>query len=288
MTTLHFPDISSHQAGISLKGAPAVIVKATQGTAYTNPDYVPAKGRAAAAGAYQMAYHFLEHGNGAAQAAHCHAVAGSVPLMLDWEEDGASRPNVPDAVAFIDHYRQLGGTCHLLYLPEWYWMQLGRPSLQPLIDRGMLAVSSHYTTYSDTGPGWAAYGGLTPVIWQYTDSAAFNGDSVDFNAYRGPLAELKALAETGKKTTIPPPSGPKWPVGVTLRQGNTGDAVKALQTALNATNLPGVRNITVNGIFNVQTETSVRNFQDLENLAVDGIAGKHTRDALIRIGALPA
>jgi GH25 family lysozyme M1 (1,4-beta-N-acetylmuramidase) len=219
--TLHFPDVYSGQAGISFTGAPAVIVKATQGTGYVNPDFAPAKGRAAAAGAYLMAYHFLEAGSGGFQATHCHATAGAVPLMLDWEEEGASQPGVADAVAFIDSYRKLGSICYLLYLPHWYWQKIGSPSLAPLISRGMLLVSSNYTTYSDTGPGWAAYGGMTPVIWQYTSTATFNGrHPVDFNAFKGTVAELRSLATTGKKAVVqappPPPARLPAPAGVSV------------------------------------------------------------------------
>jgi hypothetical protein len=80
--------------------------------------------------------------------------------------------------------------------------------------------------------------------------------------------------------TPPPVAAPGWPAGLVLRAGDTGAAVTALQEALNATHLPGVRNITVDGSFGPQTVTSVRNFQSLEALAVDGIAGKETRAAL--------
>jgi hypothetical protein len=291
MMTIRFPDISGHQAGIPLDGGGAVIVKATEGTGYTNPDYVPAKARAASAGAFLIAYHFLHAGGAAAQAAHCHAVAGSVPLMLDMEEalpDGGL-PTVPDAVAFTDAYRKLGGVIHLLYLPHWYWQRIGSPPLAPLADRGLSLVSSNYTGYSDDGPGWASYGGMTPAIWQYTSSATFNGwHPIDMNAFKGTTDMLITLA-TGTKATQPPPSpAPEWPAGVILRRGDTSEAVRALQIALNATHLPGVRNIVVDGAFGRQTLTSVRNFQGLEVLAVDGIAGKQTRDALIRIGALTA
>lgn len=78
----------------------------------------------------------------------------------------------------------------------------------------------------------------------------------------------------------PPPGTARWPAGVVLKLGDHGEAVTALQEALNGTHLPGVRNITVDGSFGGQTETSVRNFQGLEGLAVDGIAGKDTRAAL--------
>src|SRR5262249_36503153 len=114
---------------------------------------------------------------------------------------------------------------HLVYLPHWYWSRktadrgLGSPSLQPLIDRKMQLVSSAYVAYTDAaaGTGWQPYGGMTPLVWQYTDRLQFNGMLLDFNAFRGSfagkqdpasvtacLAEFKAFATTG----APPPHGP--------------------------------------------------------------------------------
>jgi GH25 family lysozyme M1 (1,4-beta-N-acetylmuramidase) len=85
--TIFYPDVSSFQAGVSFSGAPIAMVKATEGTDYTNPDYGPAKIRAKDAGAFFCAYHFLQEGNGAAQADHAFSVAGSTPLMLDVETE---------------------------------------------------------------------------------------------------------------------------------------------------------------------------------------------------------
>jgi len=47
VTTIHFPDVSHYQAGLSLKPYPAAIAKATQGTGYTDPSYASFKGRRA-------------------------------------------------------------------------------------------------------------------------------------------------------------------------------------------------------------------------------------------------
>jgi len=146
--------------------------------------------------------------------------------MIDFEPeynpDGtiASAPQVSDAVDFINQYRALGGKTYLLYLPHWYWAgNLGQASLAPVIDLGMLLVSSEYTTYSDTGPGWAPYGGMTPVIWQYTSTGTLNGVSnVDMNAYKNTLADFQAQATTGALAGTSP----------TLVEGDTGPAVRTL------------------------------------------------------------
>lgn len=273
--TIFYPDVADYQAGISFTGCVIAMVKATEGTFYTNPDYAPAKVRAAKAGAFFCAYHFLHAGNGAAQASYAHGVVGAgVPLMIDCEPtfdaNGtiASAPQISDVVDFINQYRALGGTVYLLYLPHWYWQgNLGQASLTSVIDLGMLLVSSDYTAYSDTGPGWAAYGGMTPVIWQYTSTATLNGvTNVDFNAYKNTLADFQAQVTTGAMADPNP----------TLVEGDTGPAVRTLQTRLNVWGA----NITVDGDFGPATLAAVKAFQARENLTVDGVVGPQTWAAL--------
>lgn len=192
--TTFYPDIYSGQAGINLAGTLAVCAKATQGTNYQNPAYGKFKSDAQKTGAVFFAYHFLIQGNAANQAKAYFNYAGDTPCMIDMEPTGTSKPTLADCAEFIHALRQLGGTTHLLYLPHWYWVDLGSPSLQPFADLRMHLVSSNYTAYTDNGPGWAAYGGMTPVIWQFSSSIPFGGFKVDFNAYKGNAVQLMNLA----------------------------------------------------------------------------------------------
>jgi peptidoglycan hydrolase-like protein with peptidoglycan-binding domain/GH25 family lysozyme M1 (1,4-beta-N-acetylmuramidase) len=278
--TIFYPDVSSYQAGISFAGCVIAMVKATENTDYTNPDYGPAKTRAASAGAYFCAYHFLHAGNGAGQASYAFGVVGpGVPLMIDFEPaynaNGtiASAPQISDAVDFINQYRSLGGTVYLLYLPHWYWQgDLGQPALTSVIDLDMLLVSSDYTGYSDTGPGWAAYGGMTPDVWQYTSTATLNGVvNVDMNAFQGTLAQFQTQVTGGGQTGGPSGSEP------TLSEGATGSAVQTLQTRLNVW---GAK-LTVDGNFGADTLAAVKAFQTAHHLTVDGVVGPQTWAALL-------
>ncbi len=283
--TIFYPDVASGQTGVSFSGAPIAMVKATEGTNYTNPDYGPAKLRAKEAGAFFCAYHFLRAGNGAGQADHAFSVVGSTPLMLDVETETlngvTSTPSVTDAAAFVSQYRALGGVIHLLYLPRWYWQSLGSPSLAPLIGLGLLLVSSNYTTYSDSGPGWASYGGMVPVIWQYTSSGTLNGvNPVDFNAYRGTLANFQSQVTTGAQ----PGSGPMLQESEPmLQEADTGAAVKTLQTRLNTWGAT----LAVDGDFGPLTLAAVKAFQTAHHLSVDGIVGPITWAALNQSPSAP-
>ena len=276
--TIFYPDVASGQTGISFSGVPIAMVKATEGTSYINPDYVPARLRAKEAGAFFCAYHFLQAGNGAGQADHAYSVVGSTPLMLDMETETlngfTSKPSVTDAANFVSRYRAHGGVIYLMYLPRWYWASLGSPSLTPLIELGLLLVSSNYTSYSDSGPGWASYGGMTPVIWQYTDNATLNGvNPVDFNAYRGTLAEFQRQVTTGAQPGGQPMLQESEPM---LQEGDTGAAVKTLQTRLNAWGAT----LAVDGDFGSATLAAVKAFQTAHHLSMDGIVGPLTWAAL--------
>jgi hypothetical protein len=196
--TIFFPDVSTFQAGLSLHGAVAAIAKATEGTNITDGSYSNFRSQASNLGIPFAGYHFVNSSDIGQQAAHAHSVIGAAPTMFDAEVSGAT---VSRLVDLTNQYRALGGNPTLVYLPHWWWQQLGSPDLRPLADLGLSLISSQYTTYSDSGPGWAPYGGMTPAIWQYTDTHSFNGMTVDFNAYKGTVEQLRELFEGGGVST---------------------------------------------------------------------------------------
>jgi Putative peptidoglycan binding domain/Glycosyl hydrolases family 25/PASTA domain len=234
--TVYYPDISSFQAGINLAGWHAVAVKATQGTGYTDPYWGTFRTRAASAGAYFFGYHFLEEGNGSGQADHYFAVAGKTPCMIDFEPTTGSNPQLGDAEAFCDRLRSHGCACNMVYLPRWYWGNLGSPSLSGLTGRKLHLVSSDYVGYNDSGPGWSPYGGMAPAVWQYTSTLSTGGCSqVDCNAYKGTFAQLAAMVGGTPPPPAPPKPAPPPPAGdvvVPDVQGKTaGNAHNALVAA---------------------------------------------------------
>ena len=215
--TIWYPDVSNHEGAMALEaGTVAVIAKATEGTGYVDPFFEHFKSEAARVGAMFGGYHFLHAGNGAGQARFCFQHVGpGVPVMIDLEPTTGSMPTVQDGLDFAAEFRALGGICSLVYLPHWYWQQLGSPSLLPLALADLGLVSSGYTAYSDSGPGWTPYGGVTPAVWQYTDALAYSGQSVDFNAYRGTIDQFKTLLgyNAPHPAPIPAPPAPPTPEG---------------------------------------------------------------------------
>jgi len=198
-------DISSYQRGLDLGhlGASSfVLAKTTEGTYYTDAFYQGWRQQAAALGKPFVWYHFLSGEDARAQAAHTLANVGdtTLPGMLDFEPAGSFNPTLAQAVAYVDAATAAGLRLRLVYLPRWYWRQIGSPDLSALAARGLSLVSSSYVGGSgnptalypgDSAAGWQAYGGMAPLLYQYTNSGADGGQSnLDYNAFRGTVAEL--------------------------------------------------------------------------------------------------
>jgi GH25 family lysozyme M1 (1,4-beta-N-acetylmuramidase) len=207
--TIKGPDVSNFQSGLRLTaGTPYAAAKSSEGTTFKDGSYQNFKSQAANIGAVFSAYHFLHSGNVKAQAQFAYGIVGKTPLFVDVEATGTSKPMLADVTGFIDAYRALGGVVWAAYIPKWYWSgTMGSPSLKPLSDRHVSLISSAYTAYSDTGPGWTSYGGIVPQLWQYTDRQAYGGMSVDFNAYRGTKQQLAVLVNGGSAPAPAAPAG---------------------------------------------------------------------------------
>ena len=226
--TVYGPDVSSFQHGLDLSrcaDASFVIAKTTEGVGYVDADYDGWRRQARQLGKLFCWYHFLSADSAPAQAAHTLAHVGdsALPGMLDVEPEGSYHPTLPQALTYVDAAHAAGLNLRLVYLPHWYWLNIGSPDLTPFAARGVHLVSSNYLggsgtaaqTYpGDQAAGWSPYGGLTPLIYQFTDRASDGGQLLDYNAYRESTAQLAViLTQPGGHLmgTIPPSIGQKWP-----------------------------------------------------------------------------
>ena len=227
--TIFGPDISSYQNGLDLSrlaDAAFVIAKTTEGTYYTDGSYQGWRHQAELLGMPFVWYHFLSGEDAKAQAAHTVANVGNsaLPGMLDVEPNGAFSPSLAQVLAYVDAADAAGLHLKLVYLPRWYWQQMGSPDLSGLRSRGLELVASSYPGGSGSPPnlypgdgaaGWQSYGGLTPLLDQFTNQASDGGMSLDYNAFRGTAAELVAALGTGSGGAgmgqIPPSISQKWP-----------------------------------------------------------------------------
>lgn len=204
----------SFQAGISIpqiraEGNDFLICKLSQGTSATPyAGSIPWINQAQQSGMYAMGYHYLMNGNPKGQAAAFAAQlkAAGVSGAIDVENGSGNLDNV---IAFHDECQHLGARISLLYLPNWYWQQIGRPNMS-----GLPPLWS--SRYPDTTVGtpaqnygrvpssyWNGYGGLDVAVLQYSSSGRVAGHVVDCNAFNGArqdfalLSSSSPLAKTG-------------------------------------------------------------------------------------------
>lgn len=89
-----------------------------------------------------------------------------------------------------------------------------------------------------------------------------------------------------KATAPKPPPASSGGSGPTLRMGEQGDPVRALQTRLNAL---GFKAGSADGIFGDGTLSAVKAFQKSKGLTADGVVGAKTWDKLgIKVGGAPS
>jgi lysozyme len=158
----HYENVSQDFVITAKAGMTAVILKATQGTGFIDPTFLPRAAEARAAGLLVGAYHFLDGSNPAEQAAHFLTVAVSEGMVnwlaLDWEPYPASQASVMQAATAAASVQAATGTWPVLYTI-----------------RSMLSVANKTLSRC---PLWLAEYGTRPIcppgftrwqLWQHTD-----------------------------------------------------------------------------------------------------------------------
>lgn len=202
--TLFGIDVSHHQPPLNFHvlrqaGVEFVFIKATEGSTFVDPEFARNLAEARAAGLLVAAYHYVREAATATQqlANVRRVVPRDVPIVLDVE---AGSGGVDAVRNLVDTLRFDGYRVPLLYLPRWYWQQLGSPSLVGLPP----LWSSRYPddVVQDLAREWAAvpasywngYGGLAVEVLQFTSSARVAGyEPLDANAFRGTREQLSLL-----------------------------------------------------------------------------------------------
>lgn len=282
--TVYIADIASYQHGLSLAAlrgdCAGVFVKVTEGTSYVDPDY--AGWRATAGELLFGAYHYDTTADPAAQAANIAANIGdkSIPLMFDVEKGSG---DLAQTLAVARAAKSLGLNPRLVYLPKWYWEQIGSPDLGGVAALGLGLISSSYPTTRDGSPGalypgdggdgWRPYGGATPVLYQFTDAADEGSQQIDMNAFRGTAPQLRALLGLAAGDYPPFPG-----VSLVLRiPYMSGSQVRTWQARMKQRGWA----IAVDGSYGPQSQGVCEAFQDDSTahgwpLARDGIVGPRT------------
>lgn len=278
-------------ARIAREGYSACVCKATEGASYLDSTFARNIAATRNAGMIPGAYHFLRDGDGAAQARFFHqqVVKQGGPngwlIQLDCESDGYG----PEMSAWATEWRRLSGNHpFLIYSGAWWWPRtsgFNGAALTPHL------WASHYVTGSASGselyakvpdnwwtPGYGGWGNAT--ILQFSATGAVAGQKVDVNAFRGTVAQLRALTTSPDS---PPPAMPSSPTKrmimelPELKRGADGAAVRVLQALLNARG----QKVAEDGAFGALTEAAVKAEQRDGHVTVDGVAGQQTYSVLL-------
>lgn len=238
-------DVSGWQEGIDLSIVPAdfVIIKATQGITYVNPDCDRAYQQAKAAGRLLGVYHYFSGGNPTKEAEYfVNNIKGYISdaiLILDWEGNENAKFSQGPVVAkpFLDKVRDLTGVKPLIYMSKSVCCQ-----------HDWSAVASEYALwaaqYADANPtgyqlnpwtdnnGYGAWKG--PAIFQYSSNGRLAGYSreLDINIAYMDATAWKAYAKGTQAIQTPKADAPNGSVldlvyGVMTGKYGNGDTRKA-------------------------------------------------------------
>lgn len=275
-------DISSHQTGIDLTKVPCdfVIIKATQGTKYVNPDMDRTVKQAVAKKKLIGFYHYASSGGAVKEAAHFLRTIPDVDaiLVLDWESyDNKNWGNVKYAKEFLDYILKKTGKIPFIYMSKsvcrsYDWSNVA--SYYPL----WVAQYKNYNYTAYQMEPWTdqySYGAWkAPLIFQYSSAgrlAGWNGN-LDLNISYMDAKTWNAYAKG--KAKVPDVNKVDTSDYPLIGFGAKGPYVELLQNALTLRGFP----CNPDGIFGNETKNGVMAFQKSMGISVDGIVGPVTWD----------
>lgn len=203
-TTMLGIDVSGHNGNPfnskteqAYKESKFVIVKATQGTTFTNTAFDYAYNRAAADGKCLGTYHYAGGGNPEAEAQYYfnkvqHTIGKAIPV-IDWEEyQNASWGSTDWVYRFVKKFHELAGIYPMIYTGSYVLNQVANcKDICKLWIAGYPknADSWEVPTFKYNIAPWSSY-----TIWQFTSS----GGSLDRNTTPLTPDQWNEFAATGK------------------------------------------------------------------------------------------
>lgn len=238
-------DIASWQQGINVGAngvaADFVIIKATGGTGYVNPDCDRAFQQAIASGKKVAVYHYAHEVGyqGTAQQEadfflmNVQGYIGKAILVLDWESD--NKGDVAWAKAWLDHVQSKTGVKPMFYT---YTAVLNSYNFSSIANADYGLWVANYGSdapqgYSQPNPPASPYWKAT-AMYQYTSNGRLDGwgKRLDLNVFYGDRNVWDAYAK-GKASSVPgnstpgPSSGAKN--GIAINNVSKDQAVKMVQ-----------------------------------------------------------
>ena len=215
-------DIASYQAGLDFSKVPCdfAIIKATQGTGYTNPDCVRAVEQAMSLGKGVGVYHYISGGNAVAEADFfINSILnwiGKVMICLDWELDQNSAwGNESYLEQVINHVIERTGVPPMIYAPASRYNQVAEVANRHNCGLWIAQYADmNPTGYQNTPWNEGAY---TCAIRQYSGSGRLNGwnGDLDLDKFYGSLDDFRKYY--GSSSSAPSKPSTSGPSGTTLQ-----------------------------------------------------------------------
>ena len=215
-------DIASYQAGLDFSKVPCdfAIIKATQGTGYTNPDCVRAVEQAMSLGKGVGVYHYISGGNAVAEADFfINSILnwiGKVMICLDWELDQNSAWGDESYLEqVINQVIARTGVPPMIYAPASRYNQVAEVAKRHNCGLWIAQYADmNPTGYQNTPWNEGAY---TCAIRQYSGFGRLNGwnGDLDLDKFYGSLDDFwKYYGSSSSAPSKPSTSGPS---GTTLQ-----------------------------------------------------------------------
>lgn len=230
-------DIASYQAGLDFSKVPCdfAIIKATQGTGYTNPDCVRAVEQAMSLGKGVGVYHYISGGNAVAEANFfINSILnwiGKVMICLDWESDQNSAwGNESYLEQVINQVIARTGVPPMIYVQASRYNQVAEVAKRHNCGLWIAQYADmNPTGYQNTPWNEGAY---TCAIRQYSSAGRLNGwnGNLDLDKFYGSLDDFKKYyGKSASKPSNPSVPSSSAPSGTTLQlatwtmEGKYGD-----------------------------------------------------------------
>ena len=215
-------DIASYQAGLDFSKVPCdfAIIKATQGTGYTNPDCVRAVEQAMSLGKGVGVYHYISGGNAVAEADFfINSILnwiGKVMICLDWELDQNSAWGDESYLEqVINQVIARTGVPPMIYAPASRYNQVAEVAKRHNCGLWIAQYADmNPTGYQNTPWNEGAY---TCAIRQYSGSGRLNGwnGDLDLDKFYGSLDDFRKYY--GSSSSAPSKPSTSGPFGTTLQ-----------------------------------------------------------------------
>jgi GH25 family lysozyme M1 (1,4-beta-N-acetylmuramidase) len=215
-------DIASYQAGLDFSKVPCdfAIIKATQGTGYTNPDCVRAVEQAMSLGKGVGVYHYISGGNAVTEADFfINSILnwiGKVMICLDWELDQNSAWGDESYLEqVINQVIARTGVPPMIYAPASRYNQVAEVAKRHNCGLWIAQYADmNPTGYQNTPWNEGAY---TCAIRQYSGSGRLNGwnGDLDLDKFYGSLDDFRKYY--GSSSSAPSKPSTSGPSGTTLQ-----------------------------------------------------------------------